>query len=136
MTYLQISVSANLLFHCFFSNLQFHFCSVLIFQKSTHQQHKKENTRNGNSNSNSTRKITFEPSDDVFTNYHFRRSFVLFIFAEIHFHCCLALIVFHFRYPCITILLSLYLYKFTQHHNITAATKENRVGTEFVILFT
>ena len=29
-----------------------------------------------------------------------------------------------------------YLQKFTQHHNITAETTKNRVGTAFLILFT
>ena len=127
-----MSVSVVLLLCSFSINLQFHCRLAIIFKEWTHQHHKKENT----SNSNIRGSVPFKPYDGIFT---MRISAVILFCsssANIHFHCCSALICFIFIIIVLWYLRRVNLQNFTQHHNTTAATTKKRVGTAFVILFT
>ena len=68
-------------------------------------------------------------------NERLRRSFFRSFSANLHFHCCSALICFIFIILLLQYCCRVYFHNFTQYHNTTAAATENRVGTSFVVFF-
>ena len=67
--------------------------------------------------------------------YHESSSVLLFCLfsTKFHFHCCLALVCFIISIPVLFYFRLMYLQKFTQHHNTTSATTNNRLSTALVI---
>ena len=122
-------IVAVVLLSFFNANLKFHFCLENIFKKSTHQQHKKDNT--GNINIKSTGWVQFEPSDAVFKIIVSAVPLFCF-FYNLHFHCFLALIFFVIVIIVVQYFRRMYLQNFALHHNTTEATTKKRLATQFL----
>ena len=130
------SAFLQFLFSYFFKlTFSFIFCLVLLFKETTHQQLKKRTTATEKATATLTTTAPVKCSLNHLMLYIWLEipTFYYYVFStNLHFHCCLALIVLNFIIAVLQYFCLVNLYN-THITTQTAETKKNKICTEFVI---